>query len=318
MDLRLLEIFCRVYKERSFSGAARGLELTQPTVSSHIKELEESLGTPLFDRLGREIQPTEAGRYLYEHARPIVNAKRQLVEKMAGYLNRMEGNLTVGASSVPGECLLPGIMTGFHERHAGVRAALRISDTARTIEDLRHGDIELGIVGAAVPDDDLQFEPVAEDALVLVVPGTAAWKNRTRLTLRELRTLPLILREAGSGTRTVLERALARRRLTLGDMNVAAELGSLGATKEAVKQGYGVSFISALAVASEREAGMVTVAELRELGAIPRTYHSVVSRKRSLSPLSRAFLEHLRQWKKKDALKPSPRGPQTRRRRSTR
>jgi DNA-binding transcriptional LysR family regulator len=195
---------------------------------------------------------------------------------------------------VPGECILPGIVTGFHGRHAGVRACLRISDTADTLEDLRHGDVEIGVVGAAIPDDDLQFEPLAEDALVLVVPATAAWKHRTRLTLRELRELPLIVREAGSGTRAVLERALARRKLTLDDMNVAAELGSLGATKEAVKQGYGVSFISALAVSSERRTGLVQVAELRELGAIPRTYHSVVSRKRALSPLSRAFLQHLR------------------------
>jgi DNA-binding transcriptional LysR family regulator len=294
MDLRLLEIFCRVYKKRSFSGAARELHLTQPTVSAHIKELEESLGAAVFSRLGREIQPTEAGRLLYEHAKPIVGLKRNVIETMAGFLNRIEGVLTVGASSVPGECLLPRLITEFRALHPAVRGRLRISDTASTLEDVRHGDIELGAVGATVPEDDLVFEPLAEDALVLVVPGTPEWKNRRQVSMRQLRELPLIVRETGSGTRAVLERALARRKTDLSELNIVAELGSLGATKTAVRDGYGVSFISERAVASERDAGLVRIARVTELGRIPRTYYSVISRRRALSPLTRAFVEHLR------------------------
>ena len=294
MDLRLLEIFCRVYTERSFSRAAREFGLTQPTVSAHVKELEGSLGTPLFVRLGREIQATEAGRLLYQHASPIVAAKCVAIDKMAAFLNRIEGVLTVGASSVPGECLLPGVMTGFHGRHPGVQARLRISDTGDTLEQLRHGDIEIGVVGARTRDDELQFEPLAQDALVLAVPGTADWRHRRQLTLGEVRELPVLVREMGSGTRTVLERVLARRKLTLADMNVAAELGSLGAIKEGVKRGFGVSFISQLAIASELRTGFVRVAQVRELGSIGRTYYIVVNRRRVLSPLTRAFLAYVR------------------------
>ena len=295
MDLRLLEIFCRVYKLRSFSRAARDLALTQPTVSTHIKELETALGVPLFNRLAREVQPTEAGRVLYDHAKAIVRLKREVIEKMAGFLTRVEGVLTVGASSVPGECLLPGLMTGFHARYPDVSTRLCITDTADTLEALRNGDIELGVVGATVPEEDLEFELVATDSLVLAVPATAAWKNRPRVSLRELRELPLLVREAGSGTRAVLEAALAKQDLTLENMNIAAELGSLGAIKEAVKHGYGVSFISEMAIVSEREAGMVRVASVRGLGTIDRSYHSVVSRRRALSPLTRAFAEYLRE-----------------------
>lgn len=295
MDLRLLEIFCRVYMERSFSRAARDLGLTQPTVSAHIKELEESLGTSLFNRLGREIQPTGAGRVLYEQAKAIVALKRGVVERMASFLNRVEGVLTVGASSVPGECLLPGLMTAFRARHPDVRVRLRISDTADTIEHLRHGDVELGVVGGTLEDDDLRFELLASDALVLAVPATPAWQGRKHVTMRQLRELPLLVREAGSGTRTVLERALAKHRLTLAAMNVAGELGSLGAIKEAVKHGYGVSFISELAIASERELGLVQVVRAGDLGVIPRTYQTVVSRRQALSPVTQAFLEYLRE-----------------------
>lgn len=294
MDLRLLEVFCRVYAQQSFSRAAKDLRLTQPTVSAHVKELEESLGTPLFNRLGREIQPTEAGRQLYAHAKELVVLKRNVAEKMSDFLGRVEGVLTVGASSVPGECLLPQLMTGFHAVHPAVRTRLYISDTAATLEQVQHGDIELGVVGARTSDADLQFEPLASDTLVLAVPPTSAWQGRERISLKDLRELPLLVREKGSGTRTALEVALANKGLTLDEMNVAAELGSLGAIKEAVKHGYGVSFISDLAVRSERQASLLRLAEVSGLGTIRRTYYTAVSGRRALSPLTKAFLQYLR------------------------
>ena len=309
MDLRLLEIFCEVYTQRSFSRAANALQLTQPTVSAHVKELEESLGTPLFNRLGREIEPTEAGRQLFEHAKDIVALKRSVAERMTQFLGRVEGVLTVGASSVPGECLLPRMMTGFHAVHPAVRARLRISDSAQTVGDLRLGKIELGVVGARASDQDLQFQPLASDMLVLAVPATSRWKDGARLSLRALRDLPLLVRETGSGTRTALEQALAKKHLALDDLNVAAELGSLGAIKEAVVHGYGVSFVSQIAIAAERRAGLMRTVEVSGLGAIRRTYYTVVSGRRALSPLTRAFLEYLRQSMPAPARTPARRPP---------
>lgn len=306
MDLRLLEVFCRVYAEGSFSRAARGLQLTQPTVSTHIRDLEDSLGTPLFNRLGREIQPTAAGRHLYTHVQDIVRLKRHASDAMASFLGRVEGVLTVGASSVPGECLLPGLMTGFHAAFPAVRARLRISDSAQTVEDVRGGRVEMGVVGVSAADPDLEAEPLTADALVLAIPVSADWlagrgagrRGRgtagLRLTLSQLRALPLLLRESGSGTRTALERALLARGLTLEQFHVAAELGSLGAIKEAVQHGYGVSFISELAIRSEVEAGLMRAARVDGLAAIRRTYSIVLSRRRSLSPVTSAFLEYLR------------------------
>lgn len=294
MDLRLLEIFCRVYAERSFSRAAKDLHLTQPTISAHVKELEESIGTPLFNRLGREIQPTEAGNHLYHQAQEIVTLKRSIIERMATFLGRVEGVLTVGASSVPGECLLPRLMTGFHTAHPLVRTRLRISDSGDTLEDLRHGDVELAVVGSSASDSDLHFEPFATDSLVLAVAATTTWKHKPKVTLRQLRDLPLLVRESGSGTRTALETALAAKKITLEDMNVAAELGSLGAIKEAVRQGYGVSFVSEIAVRSEHEAGLLRTVRVDGLGTIKRTYYTAVNGRRALSPLTRAFVEYVR------------------------
>src|SRR5688572_9153296 len=136
MDLRLIEVFCRVYLERSFSRAAKQLQLTQPTVSAHIKELEKSLHTPLFNRLGRDTEPTEAGHYLYSQAKDILVLKRAIADGMAYFLGRVEGVLTVGASSVPGECLLPRLITAFDADHPAVRTRLRITDTGETLAHL--------------------------------------------------------------------------------------------------------------------------------------------------------------------------------------
>lgn len=301
MNLRLLEIFCRVYKERSFSRAAKKIGLTQPTVSVHIRDLEEALGTPVFNRLGREIEPTEAGRFLYEHAEPLVSLKRNLIEKMATFLDRIEGLLTIGASSVPGEHLLPELVTKFHAEHPGAKLRLRISDTAETIDDLRHGDIEIGVVGAKLPDKDLVFETFSSDSLVLLVPTSGPWRGRTKVSLRQLHELPLIVREPGSATRTSLERALASRKVKLADLNVVAEIGSMGAIKEAVRTGGGASFVSQTSIASDVRTGTAQLVRIPELGQIVRTYYTVIRRKRVLTPVASSFLDYLRQAARRPA-----------------
>lgn len=294
MDLRLLEIFCRVYKEGSFSRAAKKIGLTQPTVSVHIRELEEMLGTPVFNRLGREIEPTEAGRFLYKHAEPLISLKRNLIEKMAAFLDRIEGLLTIGASSVPGVYLLPELVTRFHAEHPSVKLQLRISDTAETIGDLRHGDIEIGVVGEKLPEKDLLFESFSSDSLVLLVPPTGPWRGRKVVSLQDLHWLPLIVRETGSATRASLERALAAHKVKLDDLNIVAEIGSMGAIREAVRTGGGAAFVSETSVASEVRAGAAHLARVPELGPIVRTYYTVISRKRVLTPLAAGFLDYLR------------------------
>lgn len=301
MDLRLLEIFCRVYNERSFSRAAKKIGLTQPTVSVHIRDLEETLGTPVFNRLGREIEPTEAGRFLYEHAAPLVSLKRDLMEKMNAFLHRTDGLLTIGASSVPGEHLLPELVAHFHAEHPAAKLRLRISDTADTIDDLRHGDVEIGVVGGKLPDKDLLFESFSSDSLVLLAPNAGPWQGRREVSLQQLHELPLIVREPGSATRTSLERALASRKVNIADLNIVAEIGSMGAIREAVWTGAGASFVSETPVASDFRAGRSHLARVPELGPIVRTYYTVISRKRVLTPLASAFLDFLRQAARRPA-----------------
>ncbi len=295
MDLIQLEIFCSVFKERSFSRAAEALGLTQPTISIRIKDFEAALGTPLFNRLGREIQPTDAGKFLYEQALPLLAQRRDLSEKMTSFLNRVEGPLIVGTSSAPGEHLLPGIMMAFQAEHPGVRVKLRFAtDSARTLEDLRSGNIEIGVISTDLAGDDVVAEPFDNDELVLITPSTDQWKHRSTISLSELKALPLIVLDAASATRASLEQVLASSKTRLTELHVVAELGRTGAIKEAVKQGYGVAFVSKRAVTAELAAGTLRTAHVPELGTIARAFSIAYSRRRELSPTARAFLEHLR------------------------
>lgn len=295
MDLRLLEIFCRVYQKRSFSRAAEEIGLTQPTVSVHIRDLEESLGTPVFNRLGREIEPTEAGDFLYAQAKPLIALKRKIIVKMTEYLDRVGGLLTIGASSVPGERLLPDLIVGFQQRYPSAKTRLRISDTAETIDEVRHGEIDLGVVGGKSLEKDLLFESFATDSLVLAVPSCGPWQGCAELTLADLRKVPLLVRESGSGTRAALENALSTKGVKLADLHVLAEIGSASAIRQAMKRGCGAAFVSRASIDDEVESGDLHVVRIQGLDRVERTYYTVFHRKRVLTPLARAFLECLRE-----------------------
>lgn len=293
MDLHRLDIFCHVYEERSFSKGARRLGLSQPTVSIHIKGLEDSLGVQLFNRLGREIEPTEAAEFLYEHGRPLLEDMRVLLEKMSGYLHRLEGDLEVGASTIPGEYLLPAWLTSFHEEHPGVRGRVLIRDSRQIVDAVADGRVQLGFVGARLEADTLEYEEIAHDRLVLAAPGDSPWAERKEMSLNDLRDAPLILREEGSGTRLRFERLLEERDLGLEDFRVVLELGSTSAVKEAVKQGLGLSFLSNLALHSELRAGLVALVDLTDVEKVERSFFVVCDQRRVLSPVARAFLEHV-------------------------
>jgi DNA-binding transcriptional LysR family regulator len=292
MDLRLLEIFCCVFEERSFSKAARRLYLTQPTVSGHIKSLEEYFGARLFDRLGREIKPTRAGQLLYEHGHEIVRMKRAMTERMSRFLNRLEGRLHLGASTIPGEYLLPPLVGQFRDAFPHVQVTVKISDTKGVVDDVEDGRVELGFVGARVADQHLEFKSFASDRLILVVPRTPAWRKRKSVSLPDLVREPLVIREPGSGTRIMFERKLHELGHRLDEFNVVAELGSTTAVKEAIKAGVGVSILSHLSVKTELEAAIVREVRIAEIETIERSFFTVVNTKRLKSPLCEAFLEH--------------------------
>lgn len=294
MELRLLQIFCRVYEERSFSKAAASLGLAQPTVSEHVKKLERSYGTQLFDRTTREVRPTRAGEQLYQLARELGETERRIAEGMARFLGEGGGEVAVGASTIPGEVLLPRLIAEFGKAHPRVRVSMTVRSTRAVLDELLAGRLDVAFVGARTDDDHLRFTRFASDRLVLVAPRTGRWKAARSLTIEQLRAEPLVLREPGSGTREALQSKLAEHGLGLGDLRVAAELGSTTAIKEAVKEGAGLAMISDLAVRSELAARELRIIPVRGLGELKRDFHAVIDERRPPSPACERFLAHVR------------------------
>jgi DNA-binding transcriptional LysR family regulator len=293
LDFRLLDVFCAVFEERSFSLAARRLGLAQPTVSAHIQSLERSLAARLFDRTARRVEPTRAGEVLYDAIRPLAEMRRAAVERLSRFLGKLEGELRLGASTIPGEYLLPPRIASFRLAHPGVRIRLLIRDSRAVLDELLARRIEVGFVGARLGDGKLRFTPFGKDRLVLIAPPGFPAAKRKGLAFEELKRHPFVLREPGSGTRHAFEQALVRAGHRIDELDIVAELGSAAAVKEAVRAGVGLAVVSELAVSCEIANGQLAKVQLRGLDPLVREFFMVLRAGCTLSPLAEAFLERI-------------------------
>ncbi len=290
MDLRRLEVFAKVAELGSFSRAAEALFLTQPTVSEHVRALEEDVGVPLLDRLGRGARPTPAGRLLLDYAQRILALGREARQALDRFQGRMSGRLVVGGSTIPGEYVLPGLVGQFKAKYPEISITLLISDSREVTEWVAEGRVELGVVGAPPSVRSLESRVLMPDELVVVVAADHPWAARSSVRLADLQGEPLILRERGSGSREALERALHEVGVDLATLRVVGEMGSTQAIKQAVRAGVGVSLISRRAVCDECRARLLSCVTVQDL-TIARSFYLVTHRERTRSPLAQAFLE---------------------------
>lgn len=264
MDTRQLAAFCAVVERRSFSLAAERLGVTQPAVSQQVRALERRLGTPLLDRSGRRVEPTEAGWRLYRGAQRLLALEEQLAAEVAAAAGgELAGELVLGASTGPAAIAVPLLLCEFQRQNPGVHVSLTVSDTHTVVERVARRELELGIVGASRRHRGVRFEPFFSDEVILACPPGHRFAGRT-VTLEQLREEPLILMQPGAGVRQIVEDALRRQGLRLRDLDVRLELGLQESVRAAVEAGYGVTFISRTAVESNLAAG--TLAEARVEG----------------------------------------------------
>jgi DNA-binding transcriptional LysR family regulator len=288
MDLRQLEIFVKVAELGSFSRAAQALGLTQPTVSEHIRTLESELGLRLLDRLGRGAAVTRAGELLVSYAGRMLALQREARQALDRFQGRMCGDLQVGASTIPGEYVLPPLIGRFKEKFPDIAITLLIADSQTVVSWVAEGRAELGVVGARLPHRAVEFRELMPDEEVVVVPAGHPWHGQTEVSLPELRSEPLLIRERGSGTRAALETALEGAGLGLAAFRIVGEMGSTQAIKQAVKAGVGISVLSRRAVEEECRHGLLWCLRVKEL-TVTRAFHLVTHRERSRSPLAEAF-----------------------------
>lgn len=292
MDIRALEVFCRIVELKSFSKAAEAVYLTQPTVSGHIKVLEEFVGVKLLDRLGREVLPTKAGELLYGYAKQVLALRNQAIQALEEYKGSLRGHLMIGGSNIPGEYVLPALLATFKARHPDISITLRIADSREVVRGVLEGTYELGAVGAKFDDGQLVYLKLLEDEMVLALPPDHGWANRPVVRLGDLFEQPMILREVGSGSRKVFEDALRSARLESSALTVMAELGSTEAIRQAVKSGAGISVISVRAIQDDLERGALRTVPLEGI-RLMRDLYLVYHKNRSRSPLCETFATFL-------------------------
>ena len=247
----------------------------------------------LVDRLGREVLPTPAGKILYKYARDIIRLRNEAVQAIARYKGSLSGHLTIGASTIPGTYILPGLIGSFKAKYPAIRITLRISDSAEVVDRIIDGSLEAGLVGARWDDRRISLEEICSDELVLVVYPEHPWASGKTVEKEELADQPFILRERGSGTRRVMVQALETSGFNPSRFHVVAEMGSTEAVRQGIKARIGVSILSSYAVAEDIGRGTLVKIVVNDL-SIHRPFYLVRRKSRQSSPLCIAFLKHLR------------------------
>lgn len=293
MDLWQLNIFCKVIELKSFSKAGKNINLSQPTVSSHIKGLEDHFGCRLIDRFSKEAVPTKSGELLYQYARRLIALRDETEVALAEFQGKIKGCLFIGASTIPGVYILPSIIGSFINTYPEVKVSLIIGDTEKIIHDTLTGVLELSMVGAKTADKGVSQKKLIEDEMRLVVPAEHKWAKKNSISLNMLFIEPFIVREQGSGTLKSIQNNLTEKGHSLNDFKIVAEMGSTEAVSQGIKNKVGISILSLIAVSDDIKAGKLKALEIEGLN-LKRSFFLTIRKHRSSSPLGRTFIKFLR------------------------
>ena len=287
MNLNHLAIFHAVALTGGVGTGAARLHISHSAVSKQLADFENHLGATLFDRLPRGVRLTEAGKLLLGYANRIFSLETE-AEQVLGDLHALRrGRVSIGASRTIGGYLLPAILAQFNRLHPDIELTLEVANTAAIQTMLIDGAIDVGFTEGLSRSEALEFSVMAEDELVLIAaPGA---QPAGSLAVSALHGLPLLMREPGSGTRAVMEQALATHGVV---PRSAMTLASTEAIKRMVAAGMGYAFVSALAVSTEVQAGLLTIVPIKGL-RIRRPLHRLELKGSWTSPAVTAFLQFM-------------------------
>jgi DNA-binding transcriptional LysR family regulator len=283
---------------KSFSAAAKASLISQPTVSEHIRHLENLLEVQLFDRLGRQVVPTRAAEILYTYARRMLNLRREASRTLERYRGKETGQLDLGGSTIPGQYILPSLIGEFKQEFADIRIKLVVADTMEITDQVLDGSLEIGVVGAKMKNKKLDFAKIFDDHLVLALPNDHSWSGCSDISIEELAEIPFIIREHGSGTRMVMMHILEEAGFNPQRLNIIAEMGSTEAIRQAIKAKVGVSILSRRAIAEDLRSQQLGQLAIRGI-SFTRHFYLVTHKQRTRSPLGEAFLALLQRDREK-------------------
>ena len=295
MEDHKLKVFCTVAETKSFSKTSEIIHLTQPAVSLQIQALEEKYETKLFDRSSSTVTLTPTGEVLYKYAKEILALYASAEKAIGKQIGLVKGSLTIGAGSNIGNYILPSVITEFKNAHPRIKLYLLVGNTKRVIELLNSGNIDIGLVEGDVARQKMTVKKLLSDELLLIVSPSHPWAKRKEVSISELIKEPFIFREAGSGTRQMIEKYFARHGITPHDMKINTVLGSTEAIKDAVEGGLGVSIISRWAARKESKYGTLRLLGIKEEKMV-RDFSLIVNKNSVSSNSLEEFLAFLKAY----------------------
>jgi DNA-binding transcriptional LysR family regulator len=291
LNFHQLYIFYAVASHHSFSRAAEALEISQPAVSIQIQELERNIGSTLFHRRTRDLRITDVGEVVLAYAQQIFSLSSKLLNAIDELQGLQSGHLTLGASTTPGEFVLPVGVGRFRQLYPGVQVEMFIGNSRAITQRMLNQEIDLGMVGSrpTAHANDLEIIEYLNDEIVLVAAPDHPLSQSQRVTLQQVVDAGLIVREVGSATRESAEQYLHDQGITA---KAALELGSNQAVKQAAAAGGGIGVISKLGVAAEVKSEMLKVLNVQGWNC-RRNLYLIYPKNRYLSPTQTAFLQFL-------------------------
>lgn len=257
MNLKQLEAFVKIADSGSFSKAAKELFLTQPTISAHITSLEKELNSRLFVRNTKEVRLSESGETLYGYAKQMLVLQNKIEETFATKEEKEQQCITIAASTIPAQYLLPSILVAFTEKYPNQQFRIVETDSAKVVEHVLNHTADVGFTGTTLDKKTCKYIPFYQDELVVIAPNTEKYREMLEKETKATWVVNerLIMREEGSGTRKEAEKQLKKIGVSASKLNVIASMESPEAIKKAVVSGMGISIISKLAAADEVEKG---------------------------------------------------------------
>ena len=269
-DFRL-KVFDTVARRLSFTKAADELYITQPAVTKHIKQLENHFKLPLFERKGNTVSLTTAGQLLLKHTESLQEISRRLEYEINLLNESHKGSLKLGASTTVFQYVLPPLLARFKSSYKDVQLQMLHANTEHIEQALLRKEIELGVIEGDSKRRDIHYTPFARDEIVLVSSAKNPLAKKDEIRIDELRTIPLLLREPGSGTLEVVINALQKADIKVSGLNVEMYLGSSEAIKSYLLHSSCMAFISRHAVLKEVESGCLKILSIKRF-SIPRQF----------------------------------------------
>lgn len=295
MNTEYLKTYLEIIRRGSFSEAARSLELSQPAVTFQIQKLERELGTRLLDRREGTVTLTPAGEEFRHFAERIIEEEAALTERLHRLSGEIGGKLMLGASTVPGEFILPKLLGEFHQRYPAVEVSLSVADTDMVVEKVLTHQCDVGFIGAQARVGNLQSIKFIEDDILLVVPPSHPFARRSAVRLEELKGEQWISRETGSGTQQSVRQMLEGAGYDWKNWMKASVFGSTQAALSAVEAGLGISFISRFAAEKGLELDKIRSVPIEKL-TLKRDLYIIYQEQRMATGLLKEFLSFVQIW----------------------